>query len=403
MSKIDTSTWQEFRLIDIAYLDNGNKMDKNKMTHSNPTVNFVSRTAMNNGVSDVVDEIEGVSPYSAGCITLAFGGSVGSCFLQEKPFYTGQNVGVITLPDYVTKEAKLFLISALEKKCKLSFHAFGNEINKHFKTDLSIKLPVKESEKIDFDYMENYIKELEQERIKELEQYLIATGLDDYELTDEDKKALSTKLMMGGILQRSTSGSGLCKEVREFKISDVFTIKNSHNILKSDVTLGSGIHPYITAGNGNNSVIGYISYDEDYMEEGNCIFIGGKTTVFSYQEEPFFSNDSHNLLLYCKDKMGKNRYASLFMISYLQKALQKYCWNNSISYKKIIKESFILPIQTDEFGQPVIDSDCKYHVDGYVPDWDFMERYIRAIEKTAIGEVVKFKDEIIEKTKSIVL
>ena len=190
MNNIDTSSWRKFRLADIAELNNGNKMDKNKMSYINPTINFVSRTSFNNGISDVVDKIDLIEPYPAGCITLAFGGSVGSCFLQDKPFYTGQNVGVISFPDDVTREAKLFIVSALEKKCKSSFHAFGNEINKHFKTDLSIKLPVKETEEIDWEYMEKYIAELEQERIAELEQYLIAAGLNNYELTDEDKEVL---------------------------------------------------------------------------------------------------------------------------------------------------------------------------------------------------------------------
>ena len=81
---------KEFVLADIAKLDSGNKMDKNKMTRKNPSVNFVSRTALNNGISDYVDKIKDIEPFPAGCITLAFGGSVGSCFLQEEPFYTGQ-------------------------------------------------------------------------------------------------------------------------------------------------------------------------------------------------------------------------------------------------------------------------------------------------------------------------
>ena len=41
----------------------------------------------------------------------------------------------------------------------------------------------------DFDYM--------QERIEELEQYLVATGLNDYELTDEDIETLSLSLVSG--------------------------------------------------------------------------------------------------------------------------------------------------------------------------------------------------------------
>lgn len=57
--------------------------------------------------------------------------------------------------------------------------------------------------------------------------------------------------------------------------------------------MGSGSFPYVTAAEGNNSIMGYVDYDRKMLEEGNCIFIGGKTTVFSYQATPFFSNDSH--------------------------------------------------------------------------------------------------------------
>lgn len=51
----------------------------------------------------------------------------------------------------------------------------------------------------DWEYMENYIAELEKGRVAELEKYLIATGLNDYELTEEDKHILSLSLENQGI------------------------------------------------------------------------------------------------------------------------------------------------------------------------------------------------------------
>lgn len=66
-----------------------------------------------------------------------------------------------------------------------------------------IELPVIESadsnheytvDDIDWQYMQDRITELEQDRITELDAYLKATGLDDYELTDEDRKILSLSL-----------------------------------------------------------------------------------------------------------------------------------------------------------------------------------------------------------------
>ena len=35
-------------------------------------------------------------------------------------------------------------------------------------------------------------------------------------------------------------------------------------------------------------------------------------------------------------------------------------------------------------------------------DFDYMERYIRAIEKVVIADVVKYKDKVIETTKKVV-
>ena len=66
-----------------------------------------------------------------------------------------------------------------------------------------ILLPVDSTGKIAWEYMKEYTANLEQERIAELEAYLIATELDDYELTEEDKQALVAMSTGGGILTRT--------------------------------------------------------------------------------------------------------------------------------------------------------------------------------------------------------
>lgn len=372
-------SWKEFKLGDIAHLEYGNKFDKNKMTYKNPKINFVSRTANNNGVSDIVDEIDGVIPYSDGCITLAFGGSAGSCFLQEKPFYTGQNVGIITFPENVSKEAKLFIISALEKKCKLSFHAFGNEINKHFKTDLSIRLPVTETEEIDWDYMQEHIKELEQEHIAELEQYLSVTGLNDCELTDEDIEILSTKLINREGLRNSTSENDRLKEAKEFTIGDLFEVKTplkrfNANTVKITDNIG---HPYVVRSSNNNGVRGYIDEDEIYLNEGNTLSFGQDTATVFWQEKPYFTGDKIKVL---KPKFDCNREIASYFISAITIAFSLYTWGSQSFKVSVIENSeILLPIACDE-----------------TPDWEFMEKYIRAIEKVVIKDVVEFKDKIIK-------
>lgn len=133
----------------------------------------------------------------------------------------------------------------------------------------------------------------------------------------------------------------------EFKLTDVFTVKNTSNILAYDIVEGSGKIPYLCASSENNAVSTYIDYDEKYIEKGNCIFIGGKTFVVTYQEKDFYSNDSHNLALYLKEGV-KSKATLLYMASCVYKSLcQKYSWGNSISKAKIQDDIITLPITTN--------------------------------------------------------
>ncbi len=103
--------------------------------------------------------------------------------------------------------------------------------------------------------------------------------------------------------------------------------------------------PYLCASAENNAVSSYVDYRADLKEQGNCIFIGGKTFVVSYQESDFFSNDSHNLALYLNDEDNATKPHLLFMASCIARSLgHKYTWGNSISKQKIKNDSVSLPV-----------------------------------------------------------
>lgn len=163
----------------------------------------------------------------------------------------------------------------------------------------------------------------------------------------------------------------------KFKIkniwNEVFEVKNSHNILKTEIVLGSGDIPYVTAGEGNNSILGYINYDEDLIEKGNAIMIGGKTMVVTYQPENFFSNDSHNLILTLKNSAYARESSYLYFVAALKKALShKYHWGDSISKHKIQSEKIAVPVSANE------DIDFKY-----------ISNLIHALKKKAIFRLVR--------------
>lgn len=140
---LNTSSWKEFYLHNLFETTMGNGVDAVTTTNDNPKYNYVTRSDTNpNGVAGVVDEIKDIYPYPAGTLTLALGGSLGACFVQNRPFYTAQNVGILQEKEPLSIHTKLFIVTLIRKECKIKFQAFGRELNSHFRKDLTLKLPV---------------------------------------------------------------------------------------------------------------------------------------------------------------------------------------------------------------------------------------------------------------------
>ena len=274
-----------------------------------------------------------------------------------------------------------------------SFAGFAwgvTSFNEKVLNNITIHIPVTSADNIDFAYMESRIREMEESRIREMEEsriremdaYLKVAGFEDCELTEEERSTIEL-MKRGNVVFNSFYVTDNHKKKRE---NGVFAVKNSHNILQSSVIAGSGNIPYITAGEGNNSVYAYISYDKNQIEEGNAIMIGGKTMVVTYQADDFFSNDSHNLVLYAKDKKLRKELIQLFMVASLNKSLKPiYSWGDSISKTKIVKDKIKLPVTSS----------------GSI-DYKFMETYIRAIEKLTIQRVKDWRAKEIKTTMDIV-
>ena len=162
---------------------------------------------------------------------------------------------------------------------------------------------------------------------------------------------------------------------REFKLTDIFQMNNTKSIVQKNVVPGSGVIPYVTAQAGNNGVMTYIDCPPEWLDEGDCIMIGGKTLTFSYQAQEFCSNDSHNIALYLKDTDKATEMRYLFLIAALRGSLyQKYSWGDSISMKTIKNDVFRLPV--DVSGEP---------------NWVYMDEYMSTIMKESEANLENLK------------
>lgn len=129
-------------LEDLFEIEHGNKFDYNKMEESesdDDAVVFVNRSGLNNGMVGLVRRIPTTSPYAAGSITVALGGSALASFVQPKDFYTAQNIDVLFPRSPMTDEVKLYYCLCIEAN-RYRYSTFGREANRTLRTLLLPRL-----------------------------------------------------------------------------------------------------------------------------------------------------------------------------------------------------------------------------------------------------------------------
>ena len=147
--------WGAFYLRDIFSLIQRGRRLKTE-DHTPGTVPYVSSSAVNNGVDDFIGNTEGVRKFD-NCMTIANSGSVGKSFFHEYEFIASDHVTALRLPKLNEYHYSFFAtqLNRLQEK-----YNFNREIIDSRLRYEKIFLPVDEIGAPDFDYMENYIKNL---------------------------------------------------------------------------------------------------------------------------------------------------------------------------------------------------------------------------------------------------
>lgn len=361
--KLRTVKWGEYKITQLFKPMTIKRKIKGEDVTEKGTYPAYSSDSENNGIVGYYNTPEFICD-SKNPVYVVFGDHTRTMSIARNSFSVLDNVKVLR-PYLDNTNVLLFVFSVWKKQIP----NLGYKRHWGIAKECLLKLPAKDG-KLDLDFMESFIAELEAERVAELTDYLTVSGLNYYELSSEEENALEKLKFV---------------KWNAYKLTDVFTVKNTSNILARDIVESSGTVPYLCAGSENNAVSTYINYDEKYIEKGNCIFIGGKTFVVTYQEKDFYSNDSHNLALYLKEGV-KSKATFLYMVTCVYKNLfQKYSWGNSISKSKIQSDIITLPITAD----------------GKI-DFDFMELLISAIQKLVIKDVVLYADRKLEGTKEVI-
>lgn len=327
---------------------------------------FVMAGTTNAGVVNYISNP--VASFPKNSITVDIFGNV---FYRDFDFGAGDDTGVYwSTENKYSKETMLFFAIAMEKSLFGKF-SFGKKLRSSQSLDFKIQLPTIKG-KIDFEFMDSFITELEAAHISELEArrnaeldaYLLITGLKDYTLTKEEVKALNE-------IQNVKWDT--------FNLENLFGKSTRGKRLKSADRI-SGNLPFVTAGEKDEGISDFIGNDVDVFNENTTtIDMFGSAKYRNYK----FGGDDHVAIVHTE---SLEKYASVFVTTAIHKSSHtgKFDYGRNFYAKDADELNILLP------------------TDGKLPDYKLMDTYISAVHKLVIKDAVMYADKKIETTKSVV-
>ena len=335
----------------------GRRLKKDDQLPGN--IPFVMAGTTNTGVVNYISNP--VSKFPKNSITIDIFGNV---FYRDYDFGAGDDTGVYWNDKVAySKETMLFLTISIGKALLGKF-SFGNKLRSSQSLDFKMQLPILKTGKIDFEFIDSFIAELEAQRIAELEAHLTVTGLKDYILTEEEHSALDSYEDW---------------EWNTFNLEDLFGKSTRGKRLKSADRI-PGELPFVTAGEADEGISDFIGNDVTiFSENTTTIDMFGSAKYRNYK----YGGDDHVAVVHTETLP---KLASIFVTS----AIHKSSHSGQFDYSKnfYAKDADTLNIQLPSRGGQ--------------PDYECMATFISAVQKIVIKDVVLFADRKIGMAKEIV-
>lgn len=146
-----------------------------------------------------------------------------------------------------------------------------------------------------------------------------------------------------------------------------------------------GTTPYVSASNMNNGIQQRINLEPDF--KGNCIVTGKVGCTCFYQSEDFCATSDVNI--FRPKAFELNRRIGLFLVSIINFS-ENYKWNYGRQCRIGDSKKISIKLPTKMNGNEyILDANNVFSEEGYIPDFEFMEKFMDDIENKERMEVKK--------------
>lgn len=376
--KLSDREWKDFSVPYIFQKIQRGKRLKNA-DHIPGIIPYVSSTANNNGVDDYIEAIDGTRVFE-NCISLANSGSVGTAFYEPFAFVASDHVTSLKREN-TSQYVYLFLTAVLEQQG--SNFNFNREINDLRIRKMRVMLPVDDNDEPDYQFMEDYMKELMTAKRKQYQKYveqrLVEFGIDDMKIP-----------MRGGYNLDLES-----REWKKFNINDIFVVGHGFYNKKPPMS-ENGNFPFRGASGENNGVTGFTTkkdvennsklgygtnepLDKKIFSKGHlCVVNNGSAIGYTYyQPDNFTCTHDVNPLWLRSCKM--NKYLGLFLSQMIKNQGICFAYARKWRPSRMVHSCVMLPVN-----------------DNNEPDYEFMEECGRQMMAKKYIQYLKYLESTCE-------
>ncbi|RYG57762.1 MAG: S-CspCI protein [Alphaproteobacteria bacterium] len=310
------------KVSDLFELRYGHSLELNRLTKStrSQAINFVGRSARNNGVTARVEPVPGLAAAEGGAISVALNGQGGAgvAFLQPMPFYCGFHVMILSPKEEMSEQEKLWWAMCITAN-RFRF-GFGRQANRTLK---DLELPPTED-------MPSWVAGFDTAHYEGAE---LSQTLGDVELRDPTTWT-------------------------SFRIGELFDIRKGQRLTKAKMIKGEV--PYVGASDSFNGVTARVGQTPIHAKNTISVTYNGSVAEAFFQPEAYWASDDVNVLYPLNFELTPA--VGLFTCAVIR--LEKYRFNYGRKWHlDRMRESLIrLPSNADG-----------------APDWDHMEAFMKCL------------------------
>lgn len=351
--KLTDREWSAFYIHDYFEFIRGNQNNMAKCKAG--YIPLISAKKVDNGYKDfIAPNNKLLFPKHILTLNNDGDGGVGIAYYQPVASALDTHVTALLPKIELSRHTLLFVARSITHQRDKFSH--GYSLNNDRLRAQKIMLPENSDSLPDWQFMEDFIKQIERDKIAAVLSYY--------------NNSLNNNSLRGRVERWTPSENRWAA----FAIQDICEIYSGVRLTKQDMK--SGKIPFVGASDANNGITAFIanknaSLDKDVL---GVNYNGSVVENFYHPYECLFSDDVKRLKIKSK-QAGK--YAYLFLKTMILKQKSKYQYGYKFNATRMAKQKILLPVNADN-----------------QPDWTNIERFMQRIELEKIVCYLKSRQQV---------